>query len=267
MSEVLCGENILIWRKNILAKSNIIELEWDSLLIPEDLSSEEEKSHSAVVTKHLSNLLTNQSSDSEELNNITEITVDDSLLESQELELNTISNDELFNYFQEEKVEIHPNILFPKIKRVNVLFWFLHNLGQLDINESNIVVNNSKELSMNYYLLVEAALFFGFLDRTVEDREIYLIPTNFYENFINQPLEQQYPLFLASLGRNETVSEVLQVQLNDPIFDNISRQMVHNILANDPNIKNESLSVDEIKKITNNFRYWYLGIKKAILEN
>lgn len=143
----------------------------------------------------------------------------------------------------------------------------MHNLGQLDINESNIVVNNSKELSMNYYLLVEAALFFGFLDRIVEDGEIYLIPTNFYENFINQPLEQQYPLFLASLGRNETVSEVLQVQLNDPIFDNISRQMVHNILANDPNIKNESLSVDEIKKITNNFRYWYLGIKKAISEN
>lgn len=43
MSEVLCGENILIWRENILAKSNIIELEWDSLLIPEVLSSEEEK--------------------------------------------------------------------------------------------------------------------------------------------------------------------------------------------------------------------------------
>lgn len=101
------------------------------------------KNHSAVVTKHLSNLLTNQSSDSEELNNITGITVDDSLLESQKLELDTISNDELFNYFQEEKVEIHPNILFPKIKRINVLFWFLHNLGQLDINESNIVVLNN----------------------------------------------------------------------------------------------------------------------------
>src|SRR5690625_3408469 len=146
MSEVLCGENILIWRKNILAKSNIIELEWDSLLIPEGLSSEEEKNHSAVVTKHLSNLLTNQSSDSEKLNNITEITIDDSLLEYQKVELDTISNDELFNYFKKEKVDIHPTILFQNIKIITFLFLFLHYLVQLDINESNIVVNNSKEL-------------------------------------------------------------------------------------------------------------------------
>lgn len=107
-----------------MVKSNIIELEWDSLLIPESLSTEEEESHLAAVTKHLSNLLTNQSSDSEEFNNITEIAIDDSLLESQELELDTISNDELFNYFQEEKVEIHPSILFQKLKELMFYFGF-----------------------------------------------------------------------------------------------------------------------------------------------
>lgn len=253
--------------ENILAKPNIIELDWDSLLIPEDLSPEEAKSHSKIITNHLSKLVTNQFKDSSNLNNITEITIDNTLLESQELELDTISNNELFNYFQGEKVAVNSNIFFPKIKRINVLFWFLHNLGHFNIKNSKIIVNNREELSLNYYQLVEAALFFGFLKRIQENEEVYLFPTSFYEELLNQPIDKQYPLFLASLGRNETVSEVLQVQLNDPIFDNISRQMVSNILSKDPNIRKEGLSESEIHKIVNNFRYWYLDIKNNILEN
>lgn len=93
------------------------------------------------------------------------------------------------------------------------------------------------------------------------------MPTDVYEEFMGKTTEMQYPIFLKRLGRNETISEVLKIQLNDPIYDSISRQMVHNTLVTDPNIEAEGLSNDEVTQIVNGLRYWYLGIKQVVLEN
>lgn len=250
---------------NKLTKTNLIELDWDSLLTPEDLSTEEVEVHATLIANYLSNITIDEGIHSTIPKNITKVTVSNSLLETKDLALDKISNDQLFEYFQEYKVKIDSTILFPKIKRINHLFWFLHNLSTLNIRDSKLLISNQDELSIHFHQLIESALFFGFLTRVKEENNIYLIPTNVYEEFMEQPTEQQYPLFLLALAHNETVSEVLQVQLNDPIYDNISREMVYNILVGDPNIQQESLSSDEIKGIANNFRYWFLNIKKMVL--
>jgi len=252
--------------ENKLEKLNMVELEWDSLLIPEDLSPNEKEAHASTVFTYLSSFTQELSEGVTAVTNPVVLEIDDSLLETKEFDLEKITSEELFTYFQEEKTPVNAELLFPKIKRINKLFWFLHNLGQRGISESFITIENSENLSMNFCRLIEGAIFFGFLKQVKQEDTIYFIPTQRYEDFMEKPLEKQYLFFLKSLGRNETVSELLQLQLNDPIFDNISRQMAHNILVKDPNIKNESLSSEEIDFIVNNFRYWYLGIKKMILK-
>lgn len=248
-----------------MTKANLIELDWDSLLTPEDLSTEEAEVHATIIANYLSNLTADEKNTSTIPKNTTEVKIDNSLLETEDLSLEKISNNQLFEYFQEEKITVDARILFPKIKRINHLFWFLHNLSAFDRADSKLWISNLDELSIHSYQLLESALFFGFLTRVMEEDKFYFIPTQLYTKFTKQSVNQQYPLFLLALARNETVSEVLQVQLNDPIYDNISREMVHNILVADPNIQQESLSSDEIKGIANNFRYWFLNIKKMIL--
>jgi hypothetical protein len=250
-----------------LAKTIINELEWNSLLIPEDASSEEKEHHASVVSEYLSKQTNNQSVDLSSIDKTVEVEIDDSFLETEELELELISNNELFNFFPDEKAEIAPDILFPKTESIQALFWFLHHLGKEDISGAKILITNRDDLSIIFYRVVEAARFFGFLQRTEADEERYLVPTEIYENFMGKTVEMQYPLFLESLGRNETISEVLKIQLNDPIYDSISRQMVHNILVNDPNIEEEAMTNDEVNKIVNSLRYWYLAIKQTILKD
>jgi hypothetical protein len=246
---------------------NTDALEWDSLRIPEELSTEELASHEENVAEYLAKRTIDHSLDLSAIDQVVELTIDDRLLESEELVLDKITNDELFNYFQDETIEPDPNILFPKIERINILFWFLHNLGQQNIREAKILVKNRDELSIIFYCLIEAAVFFGFLKRGEENGTVYLVPTDVYEEFMGKTTEMQYPIFLKRLGRNETISEVLKIQLNDPIYDSISRQMVHNTLVTDPNIEAEGLSNDEVTQIVNGLRYWYLGIKQVVLEN
>lgn len=248
-----------------MAKTKINELEWDSLLIPEGMSTEEEENHSALISDYLSKQTSDQSINLSAIDKTAEIEIDDSLLEAEELELELITNDELFNFFQEEKLATDPNILFPKTEKINALFWFLHHFGKLDISEAKILITNRKDLSIIFYRVIEATMFFGFLKRVKTDEDIYLVPTETYEEFMGKTVEMQYPLFLESLGHNETISEILQVQLNDPIYDSISRQMVHNILVNDPNIQKEGMTNEEVTEIVNSLRYWYLSIKQTIL--
>lgn len=250
-----------------MAKTVINELEWNSLLIPDELSSEGEETHSSAVSEYLSKRTSDQFLGLSAIDKTVEVEIDDSLLETEELELELISNNELFNFFPDEKAEIDSKILFPKTESIQAMFWFLHHLGKEDISEAKIVITNREDLSIIFYRVVEAAMFFGFLKRGEADGETYLVPTELYESFMDKTVELQYPIFLESLGRNETISEVLKVQLNDPIYDSISRQMVHNILVNDPNIKEEAMTNDEVGKIVNTLRYWYLAIKQTILED
>lgn len=250
-----------------MAKKITNELEWNSLMMPDEFEAEDKEHHLSEISDYLSEQTTNLSLDLSSIDKTVEVEIDDSLLETEELELELISNNELFNFFPDEKVEIDPEIRFPKTENIQGLFWFLHHLGKKDISGAKIVVTNREDLTIIYYRVIESALFFGFLERAKTEEETYLVPTQLYEDFMDKPLELQYPLFLESLGRNATISEVLKIQLNDPIYDSISRQMAHNILVEDPNIKEEAMTNDEVTKIVNSLRYWYLSIKNSILEN
>lgn len=241
--------------------------EWESLLIPTELSSEEAEKHSSLVSEYLSRLEGDAAVNLSSIKKTSKIHVDDSLLEVEEIEFNLITNEELFNYFQSEKDEIDSDILFPKTEKINYVFWFLHNLAKEEIANTKIMVSNPEEVSITLYQIIEAAAFFGFLKRTVENGVFYFTPTERYEEFLAFDLEKQYPHFLSGLGSHATISEILQIQLNEPLYDSISKRMVHNILVNDPNIQKESLSNDEVKKIVNSLRYWYLAIRKNILVN
>lgn len=250
-----------------LEQSIIKGLELDNLLLPDDLTSEEKTAHASVVTDYLSRPPHLYSIDSSEINTIVEIEIEDSWLEPLELELNKLSNDELFDLLNEEPVTRNSTILFPKIRRINELFSFLHHLGNLDIKDSKLVVVNKDEISIKYYQLVEAAIFFGYLETVKEEDDLYLLPTEQYEAFLDETPEEQYVSFLKSIGRNETIREILTIQVNDTIFDRISKQMVHNILVEDIHLKEEGITSEEMEELINNFRIWFLNIRNVILEN
>ena len=169
--------------------------------------------------------------------------------------------------FNEDPVTRNSTILFPKIRRINDLFSFLHHLGKLHVKNSKLDIVNKEEISIKFYQLVEAAIFFGYLETVKEDENLYLIPTEQYHTFLDETPEEQYVSFLKSIGQNETIREILTIQVNDTIFDRISKQMVHNILVTDLNLKEEGITSEEMEELINNFRIWFLNIRNVILEN
>lgn len=257
----------ILWRIRKLTKLTIDRFEWTTLLSPNELSKDEAKSHSDAISKYLSKLEDDTSVDFSSIEKITEIEITDSYFEELETNFERITKDELFQYMQTETDTIDPQLLFPKLRRINHLFWFLHHLAKEDITDKKVTLSNPDAVSLTFYQAIEAATYFGFLSRTVEDGTFYFTPTKRYQEFMLADLEKQYHLFLAGLASNETIREILQIQLNEPLYDTISKRMVHNILVKDPNLQTENITNDDITKIINNLRYWYLGINKLILEN
>lgn len=256
----------MIWRYKKLTRVTIDNYEWTSLMVPEERTKKETDADKKMVKDYLTKL-ENEPSIELDAVKVEELTVDDSLIESQETEFERLANNDLFNYFQSEKEEIDGQVLFPKMEKINNLYWFLHALSKKDTKNKKLAISNPDDVTVAFYQLVEAATFFGFMKRTVEDDTFYFSPTKRFEEFAEADLEQQYHLFLAGLGTNETISEIIQIQLNEPLYDTISKRMVQNILVKDPNLQAEDLTNDDIKKIINSFRYWYLGISQMILKN
>lgn len=256
----------MIWRYKKLTRVTIDNYEWTSLMVPEERTKKETDADKKMVKDYLTKL-ENEPSIELDAVKVEELTVDDSLIESQETEFERLANNDLFNYFQSEKEEIDAQVLFPKMEKINNLYWFLHALSKKDTKNKKLAISNPEDVTVAFYQLVEAATFFGFMKRTVEDDTFYFSPTKRFEEFAEADLEQQYHLFLAGLGTNETISEIIQIQLNEPLYDTISKRMVQNILVKDPNLQAEDLTNDDIKKIINSFRYWYLGISQMILKN
>ena len=256
----------MIWRYKKLTRVTIDNYEWTSLMVPEERTKKETDADKKMVKDYLTKL-ENEPSIELDAVKVEELTVDDSLIESQETEFERLANNDLFNYFQSEKEEIDAQVLFPKMDKINNLYWFLHALSKKDTKNKKLAISNPDDVTVAFYQLVEAATFFGFMKRTVEDDTFYFSPTKRFEEFAEADLEQQYHLFLAGLGTNETISEIIQIQLNEPLYDTISKRMVQNILVKDPNLQAEDLTNDDIKKIINSFRYWYLGISQMILKN
>ncbi|HZK46804.1 MAG TPA: hypothetical protein VFC64_02585 [Atopostipes sp.] len=249
-----------------MTRVTIDNYEWTSLMVPEERTKKETDADKKMVKDYLTKL-ENEPSIELDAVKVEELTVDDSLIESQETEFERLANNDLFNYFQSEKEEIDAQVLFPKMEKINNLYWFLHALSKKDTKNKKLAISNPDDVTVAFYQLVEAATFFGFMKRTVEDDTFYFSPTKRFEEFAEADLEQQYHLFLAGLGTNETISEIIQIQLNEPLYDTISKRMVQNILVKDPNLQAEDLTNDDIKKIINSFRYWYLGISQMILKN
>lgn len=251
----------------IMTNIRITDLDWDSLILPDDLPSQEKEKHSEILSDYLSKRTVHTSTELPSHEQVVKIDIDNSFIDKEEVDFKQITNEALFDYILAENIEVNPDYLFPKTADIERVFWFLHHLSKEEVSASKIYIENIEDLSIIFHETVENALFLGFLERVEEDGRIYLIPTEDFEVFIKKNLEEQYHDFLASLGRNETISEAMRIQLNDTIFDNISRQMLHNILVNDINIKQEGLSNEDITKIVNNMRYWFLSVKKAILLN
>ena len=256
----------MIWRYKKLTRVTIDNYEWTSLMVPEERTKKEIDADKKMVKDYLTKL-ENEPSIELDAVKVEELTVDDSLIESQETEFERLANNDLFNYFQSEKEEIDAQVLFPKMEKINNLYWFLHALSKKDTKNKKLAISNPDDVTVAFYQLVEAATFFGFMKRTVEDDTFYFAPTERYKTFIAEDKEQQYHLFLAGLASNETIREILQIQFNEPLYDTISKRMVQNILVKDPNIQTENVTNEEVTQIINSLRYWYLGINKIILKN
>jgi len=278
-----------------LDNSEINMLEWDSLLKTEEAATEKDEQHEAAISDYLSRRFNNDAVDFPSIDKEVTFEVDDSLLdpdydalpeleeeepedeeeedsdeEAEEPEptfgLEKISNSELFDMLHQDSVVIDSRFIFPKFEEINSFFWFLYNLGQLDISEAKFKAENEEELSILYYQFIEAGVFFRFFDRGEEDGDVYVTPTELYEDFMEQSIREQYLTFIKAMGQNQTLTEILTIQLNEPIFDRISKQMVHRKLAGDTNIIRENLEEEEIDKIVTSLRYWYLDIKNVLLE-
>lgn len=248
--------------------SNINDLELESLLLSEELSSEEKKEQKLLIKDYLEREHYAKTRDVSSIDKQVEITVDDSFSDEKELEIEKISSEELFELFREDVEQIDSRIMFPRIQQINKLFWFLRKLASNDIKESKVRIKNQEELSVKFYKFLEAALFLSFVELVVSDNQtLYIVATEKYHKFMDENIREQYFTFIKALASNESISESLIIQLNDPIFDRISKQMIHNVLAVDVNIKNEDITNEEIEKITNNLRYWYLGIRNTLLES
>lgn len=247
--------------------SNINDLELESLLLSDDLSSKEIKRQNSLITEYLARGDYSQTIDSSSIDRQIEITIDDSFVDEEKLEIDKITSEELFNILRAEPVEVDSEIIFPRIEQINKLFWFLRKLANREIRESKVSITNQEDLSLKFYIFLEAAIFFGFIETTIEDDILYLIPTEKYNESMDKSIDEQYLIFLKALASNESISESLIIQLNDPIFDRISKQMIHNVLAVDNNIQNEEITNEDIGKITNDLRYWYLGIRNVVLDS
>lgn len=251
-----------------MALSNINDLELESLLLSEELSSEEKEEQTLLIENYLEREQYAKTKDISSIDKQVEIIVDDSFSDEKDLEIDKITSEELFELFRQEAEQIDSRIMFPRIQQINKLFWFLRKLSSYDIKDSKVSIKNQEELSVKFYKFLEAALFFSFVELLVsDDHKLYIVATEKYHKFMDKNISDQYLTFIKALASNESISESLIIQLNDPIFDRISKQMIHNVLAVDENIRNEEITNEEIEKITNNLRYWYLGIRNTLLES
>lgn len=247
--------------------SNINELTLESLLLSDDLSPEEREKQVSLINQYLAREDYPHTVDIEAIDRQVEIMIDNSFVDTKELAMNKMTREELFDVLRTEPVEVDSEVLFPRIEQINKLFWFLRKLAQLDVQDAKVKIANQEDLSLKFYIFVEAAIFFGFLETAMEEDTFYLLPTERYNESIDKSLEEQYLLFLKAIASNESISESLIIQLNDPIFDRISKQMIHNVLAVDKNIRNEEITNEDIAQITNDLRYWFLGIRNAVLDS
>ena len=235
------------------------DFDLDSLLIPSQVSLSDERNNSLVVSEYLLKNPASNAVDISSYKNTVTIDLED-MSEHQEINFSKISQDELFDLMNSKTLVTNPQLFFPKIKHINDLFWLLNNLSEINLTKTKILLSDI--LSKSNTLLVHASEFFGYFKLLQEDNKLYLIPTSVFKTFSKLNLENKYLFFLENVGADKTTRDCINIQLNDPIYDRLSRYIVFKKLKENYNIVEEKLTDKEISNIVNNVRYWYLDIKK-----
>src|SRR5699024_4161692 len=247
-----------------MSESLINSINLDRLLTPSQLSLDKERNNSLAVSDYLIRNSENSNIDLSLYSNTLKVNTKE-LMEHHQINLKPRSKKDLFDILNSKSLTINPLLFFPKVKHINDLFWFLSHLSRKNIKNTKLILETSNEFSELSNNLIESAVFFGYLTHNRLDNEVYLIPTNDFEFFNDKTLEEQYTIFLKNVGAVKTIRDSINIQLNDPIFDNLSKRMVFKKLKANQNIIEESLTDSDINKIVVNVRYWFLDIKKYIL--
>lgn len=231
----------------------------EKLFKPSNFSLEKEREQSVEVSEYN---IKNKDNNNIKLSEALKIYIDDSLLKINSKNFEKITGDEFFDLLNSEQVLISPEIKFPKIEKINTLYALLDALAKKDISSHPIIFIQDDE---DFNELIESLVFFKFFEvHNVEDNKVYLV-TEYFNNFIKENNSRKYIYFVKILGANDTVRRALSLQINVPVYDRISKQMITNYLIEDVNIIEENLDINSIKKIMNNFRYWYLDIRTNLL--
>lgn len=231
----------------------------EELFKPSNFSLEMEREQSVEVSEYN---IKYKESNNVDLSETLDIHLDNSLLINKENRLEKITPDKFFDLLNSEQVLISPEIKFPKIKKIDVLYALLSTLAEKNTNNYPIIFTQK---SNNYDDLIQSLVFFKFLEQHyVDNKKVYLV-TEYFSNFVEEKQSRRYMYFVKILGANNTVRKALSVQINNPIYDRISKKMITNYLLEDLNIIEEKLKIEELENIVNNFRYWYLDIRSNLL--
>lgn len=244
----------------LLSKNLDEEFDLDSFLFPSSFSLDEERNSSLAVSEY--KLHHEQVHiDLSLYTNTLKLNIDE-LIQHDAVSFTKISKDDLFDLLNSKTLVTNPTLPFPKIKHINELFWFLSNLSMLILPDTKY--SYDKTTYEEKLLIVESAIFFGFLNY-IDRPNGYLIPTPLFYSFKSLSTEEQYIFFLETVGSNKTTRDCINIQLSDPIYDKLSRQMIFNKLRENHNIIEEKLSSKDISNIVNNVRYWFLDIRKYLI--
>lgn len=161
---------------------------------------------------------------------------------------------------QQEDNLLDPRIEFPLFKNLNV---FLNVLEYICTN-----VNDASRIKFvqhdNVLEYVQALEFFGYYHF---DKELKIYePTSSFSEFIEQAnITEKYFHLIKQLGENKTIRDVLLLQLRVREYDAITKSIIREKLAADPNINNKKSNYD-LNLISANIRSWYMSIYMHVLK-
>ena len=98
-------------------------MEWETLLVPETLSADELESHEAIVSDYRNNMYSDETINLAAIDQKIEIEITDALLASEEIVIDKISNNDLFEYL---KLHLRSHFFLNLPKRVRTVLQWVH---------------------------------------------------------------------------------------------------------------------------------------------
>lgn len=239
--------------------------ELDKLLKVDTLSLEQEVNTSTAVADYLSRTGPRRKERLKDIKDNFSIKINKNLYKKSKLTLNKYSVDEFHDLINHKNNKINPAIKFPRIKDFNKLFWFFHNILTPEMHNKKIYFdyNENSDFSKE---AINALCFFDYFKYVSIDGENFYIITDQTKKFITLNLNERYLQFVVDATKNDTVRSAITGQLFVVIYDNITKGVIKRRLLQDPNIIEENVSGNDLNKIIDNFRFWFLNIKKNLLK-